>query len=135
MLWNIPDNKDSETLDDFQDMINLANGERSAMTTLILPHAIAPPDDEYMRSNVRVPGTLRRGLQFCNFWSRSFAQGSHFKLQTRQQVAQAPETMGVHQTLIGSHGTPLSSPQEPLSEIGQLTILTVHPKHISVAAL
>ena len=64
------------------------------MTTLILPHAIAPPDDEYMRSNVRVPGTLRRGLQFCNFWSQSFAQGSHFKLQTRQQVAQLTRDHG-----------------------------------------
>eukprot|EP00438_Fugacium_kawagutii_P004731 Skav210681 [mRNA] locus=scaffold346:53750:62763:+ [translate_table: standard] len=75
----------ADNSEDFQEMLDLANGEHSTMTTLLLPHDIAVPDDGVDRSNIRVPGTLRRGLQFRNFWSQSFACGSP-ALKNRQQV-------------------------------------------------
>lgn len=49
----------AQNLDELCELIELTKGERSAMATLLLPSAIAPPDDDEMRTTLKVPGTLR----------------------------------------------------------------------------
>ena len=67
-------------------MLALARGERSAMVTFVLPTSIQPFDlDTCERVQVKVPGTLRGGLQFRSCWVHSFAHGSP-TLRTRKVV-------------------------------------------------
>ena len=66
-------------------MIDLARGKKRAMCTLPMPSQMVPGEDPN-RQVVRIPGTLRQGLQFrACWWAMSFAQGSP-TLRTRQVV-------------------------------------------------
>ena len=61
---------------EYQEMIDLAGGERSAMCTLLMSSQIAPEEEDPSRQVIRIPGTLRQGIQFRACWLTSFAQGS-----------------------------------------------------------
>lgn len=71
---------------EFEDMLALARGQRSAMVTFVSPTCIQPFDSDICeRAQVKVPGTLGGGLQFRSCWVHSFAHGSP-TLRTRKVV-------------------------------------------------
>ena len=78
----------AEDAEDFMQCAGMAEGERNAMVTLLLPASEAWPEDVDKPDTWRVPGHLQRSLQVRLCFARTFNEGSP-TLTTRKEVSAA----------------------------------------------
>ena len=74
----------ADSTEQYEEMVALALGERNAMITILAQNSVHIPDTDNIHT-VKVPGTLRHGLQIRTCWLNSFGQGSP-ELRTKKFV-------------------------------------------------
>ena len=74
----------ADDTEQYEEMVALALGERNAMITILAQNSVHIPDTDDIHT-VKVPGTLRQGLQIRTCWLHPFGQGSP-ELKTKKFV-------------------------------------------------
>ncbi|CAE7801443.1 unnamed protein product [Symbiodinium sp. CCMP2592] len=74
--------------EDFDVCVGMAEGERNAMATILLPCAAHWPEERSKPATVRVPGMLNRALQMRLCFCKSFCEGAP-QLSTKKVIKPA----------------------------------------------